>query len=176
MLTFDDGPTEVTAQLGKILKERGISGTFFVVAQEASKYRETLEELKREGHFIGYHCYKHVHPLSQGPITRYRELEKGLQMLEDLGIRPKLYRPPHGFYTLADMIFMKRRGLTPCHWYSLLGDWENPGQEVLLKRLRELQGPGRVLVLHDGSRGKAVAGSYREIPEVVNTWCEEVFG
>lgn len=128
---------------------------------------DTLEQLQEWGHEIGYHCYRHVHPLSQSPWKRYRELVKGYEILCELGFPPKYYRPCHGFYTLTDMIFIKKYHLKPYHWTSLLHDWEKPKVSELVCRMERFENTDSVLVLHDGSKCAAVPDAYRQIPEVL---------
>lgn len=174
MLTFDDGPTEITLEVSRELEKHGKKGIFFVVASDAIQYSEILNTLAEHGHTIGYHCYRHIHPLKQSPWRRYQELTKGYHLLASLGHKPTLYRPPHGFYTIADVLFIRKYHLTPFHWYSLLGDWEKPEISELIYRLKKKAGPGHVLVLHDGSRGSAVVDAYKQLPTVLRQYLEEL--
>lgn len=174
MLTFDDGPTDITLNVAKELEAHNMYGIFFLVATEAKKYPEVLEYLKRHGHEIGYHCFRHIHPLKQTPWQRYHELIQGYEILKSLGCTPKFYRPPHGFYTFADYLFLKKYRLQSYHWYSLVGDWEKPSTSELLYRLQKKTGPGHVLVLHDGSLGNAVPDAYQQLPTVLHQYLEEL--
>ncbi len=53
VLAFLEGPSEVTADIGKYLSGEGISGTFFVAGEHIDEYRGTLRDLKAAGHIIG---------------------------------------------------------------------------------------------------------------------------
>lgn len=58
-LTFDDGPTNTTLEVLKILKEEDVKGTFFVIGKLAEENKEILESVKKEGHSICVHTYTH---------------------------------------------------------------------------------------------------------------------
>lgn len=58
-LTFDDGPSSVTAEILDILKENDVSATFFVTAQYP-EYLAMLQREESEGHQIAYHTYTHI--------------------------------------------------------------------------------------------------------------------
>ena len=53
-LTFDDGPIpEVTPWVLDTLDRYGIKATFFMVGENAHRYPELLEEVRRRGHAVG---------------------------------------------------------------------------------------------------------------------------
>lgn len=63
-LTFDDGPSKNnTASVLDILNKNGVKGSFFVVGQNAMKYKENLKNLQKSGMGIYPHC--NVHTYSQ---------------------------------------------------------------------------------------------------------------
>ena len=56
--------------------------------------------------------------------------------------------------------------MTPLHWRLAVADWEPPGTDVLVQRLRDGLTPGSVVLLHDGGgdRSQTVAAVYARIP------------
>ncbi|MDR1564458.1 MAG: Ig-like domain-containing protein [Oscillospiraceae bacterium] len=68
-LTFDDGPTDVTADLLDVLAAKGVSATFFLVGDAIQDmrairvgsllYPELVKREVNEGHDIGNHTYSH---------------------------------------------------------------------------------------------------------------------
>lgn len=58
-LTFDDGPSSVTAEILDILKENGVTATFFVTAQYPD-YFDILQREEAEGHQIACHTFTHI--------------------------------------------------------------------------------------------------------------------
>ena len=58
-LTFDDGPGPRTLELARYLADEGISATFFVLANAASKNLQVLAELQELGHIVANHTVNH---------------------------------------------------------------------------------------------------------------------
>ena len=57
--TFDDGPSERTEEILKILSEENIKATFFVIGPSDTKTDERLFKIYSEGHSIGLHTMSH---------------------------------------------------------------------------------------------------------------------
>lgn len=165
-LTFDDGPTkDVTDKVLDELKLANTSSIFFVLGEKAKNNKELINRIINEGHEIGLHGYKHVHGIKMSPWTRWNDLKKGIETLNSIGIKPKYYRPTHGFYTIVDVIFCYKYKLTSYHWWSLLKDWENPDPVELAERIYSKGKEGGVLVLHDGCEGSADPNAMIRMPE-----------
>ena len=59
-LTFDDGPyPPYTDELLKILEQRQVKATFFMVAENAEKHPELVAKIAAQGHEIALHALKH---------------------------------------------------------------------------------------------------------------------
>ncbi|NEU03446.1 MULTISPECIES: polysaccharide deacetylase family protein [Clostridium] len=58
-LTFDDGPTETTLEVLKILDEENIKATFFVIGKLVEENPNILKEIKEKNHSICAHTYTH---------------------------------------------------------------------------------------------------------------------
>jgi len=56
-LTFDDGPSQNTLAILKILKQYNIKATFFVNGQP--KYESLYKQISDDGHTFGNHTYSH---------------------------------------------------------------------------------------------------------------------
>ena len=60
-LTFDDGPIpECTPQVLDVLLEHNVKATYFMVAENAQRYPEILQRVRKEGHSVGNHTYHHL--------------------------------------------------------------------------------------------------------------------
>ena len=57
-LTFDDGPSNITKELLKILKKENVKATFFVINKH-EKYNYLIKKAYSDGHTIGLHSYSH---------------------------------------------------------------------------------------------------------------------
>jgi len=124
-LTFDDGPSERTPEILKILREAGIKATFFVTAAENEQEKQYLRDIVADGHTLGMHSYSH------DMISIYSSVESYLddmyllfsQIEEIAGETPTIIRFPGGSVNnynrgvyqeiIAEMI---RRGFVPYDW------------------------------------------------------------
>ena len=57
-LTFDDGPSEITEEILKVLKKENVKATFFVL-NYTYQYNNVIKKIVEEGHSIGLHSYSH---------------------------------------------------------------------------------------------------------------------
>ncbi|WP_312201779.1 polysaccharide deacetylase family protein, partial [Anaerospora hongkongensis] len=58
--TFDDGPHPgTTPELLKILREKGVKATFFILGRNAETHCDLLKQVIADGHEIGNHGYSH---------------------------------------------------------------------------------------------------------------------
>lgn len=54
-LTYDDGPTLVTRNMNRILQEKKLTASFFIVGSRVLEYPDVLREQVAQGHHIGMH-------------------------------------------------------------------------------------------------------------------------
>jgi peptidoglycan/xylan/chitin deacetylase (PgdA/CDA1 family) len=125
-LTFDDGPSDFTAQILDLLKEEGVRATFFLNSYDKDnpfhadtgnncllRYSEVLRRMVDEGHVIGNHTYSHrdLAALSAGQVLfQLDTLER--QLAEVLGDKmPRIYlvRPPFGSPWLGNWNSQRQR-------------------------------------------------------------------
>src|SRR5882672_6188923 len=99
-LTFDNGPSAVTAQVLEVLAERGVRATFFVVGDRLKRpgMRALAERALREGHRIGNHSLTHSTPLGvhDDPAEAEREIDQMQSLLGDLVPGERFFRPIGG--------------------------------------------------------------------------------
>ncbi len=104
-LTFDDGPIpEATPFILQTLRERGIRATFFMVGENAWRYPELLEAVRKEGHAIGNHTYNHMGGMKHTTPTYMDNVKKANDILHST-----LFRPPHGWMRISHYIVLKRK-------------------------------------------------------------------
>lgn len=130
-LTFDDGPSENTAKILDILKERNIKATFFVVGFDDEASRELYQRIVAEGHTLGMHSYSHKYDMIYKSLNAFKEDMSHLQSyLEEVtGVTPKIMRFPGGSSNHVSNVDMKElirytkeEGLTYFDWNVESGD------------------------------------------------------
>lgn len=154
-LTFDDGPDpRFTPQLLDVLKANDIKATFFVVADFAENNRELIERIKREGHLIGLHSWKHDCPIMEGRKAAAEDIEKSFNIMKSLDTDIEYVRPPWGTVNSTFRNAVKEKGLKMVFWSVMAGDWQgNITSELINQRLIHRVKNGSIICLHDG-RGK----------------------
>lgn len=97
-LTFDDGPSSsITPKVLKILKEKGVKATFFVI-NKSSNLNYLIKQEYNEGHTVGLHSYSHNYKTIYSSANAYFEdLEKISKKVESItGVESKIMRFPGG--------------------------------------------------------------------------------
>ena len=96
-LTFDDGPDEkYTPEILRILAEKKVKATFFVIGRNALRKPEVLKRIYEEGHDLGNHTYSHPDLLTTPTREIEMELNATQRVLESrLGIHTILFRAPY---------------------------------------------------------------------------------
>jgi peptidoglycan/xylan/chitin deacetylase (PgdA/CDA1 family) len=78
------------------LKDAGVPATFFVVGWTADNHPVPTEMILRDGHEIAHHSYSHRWVDPAFPDLEVEEMERGLESLARIGVKPKGYRSPAG--------------------------------------------------------------------------------
>ena len=166
-MTFDDGPSATnTPKLLDMAAKRQIKLTFFLIGQCVEQNPAILRREIAEGHEIGNHTWSHP-DLAKLPDE---EVRAQLQRTEDIivqtvGIKPKLMRPPYGALTKRQRQWIYRDfGYKIILWDVDPVDWKRPGSNVVARRIIAGARPGSIILSHDIHPGTIAA-----MPEVFDT-------
>ncbi len=130
-LTFDDGPSENTAKILDILKEKNVKATFFVIGQEDEESKELYQRIVAEGHTLGMHSFSHKYSVIYQSLEAFSEDMAHLQsyLSEVTGVTPEILRFPGGSsnqVSTTDMTefirFLNEKGITYYDWNVASGD------------------------------------------------------
>lgn len=151
-LTFDDGPHATnTLRLLKLLKERGVKATFFLVGENVEEYPDIVRQIAADGHELANHSWSHPSYLKLSSQAAHSQTERTQAAIEKIvGYRPKMFRPPYGAtnatikaWTEADF------GMKTILWSVDPLDWKRPGPSVVAQRIISGAGPGGIILAHD---------------------------
>lgn len=145
-LTFDDGPCpEVTPWLLETLQAYQASATCFCVGANAQKYPELLKAIKRDGHQLGNHTYRHKDGWRTSTQNYLADVHEADQYLSTA-----LFRPPYGKITPRIANALKGKGYQVIMWDVLSYDFDKrvDTAKALNKCLRHTK-PGSIIVFHD---------------------------
>lgn len=152
-LTFDDGPSPTfTPKIMDILKKNNAHGTFFVIAHEVEKYPDIVRRMVYEGNEVANHTYNHkyLNRISRNDFRAELNLAESV-IKQASGLKPKLFRPPGGYYNKDIVEVSKEQGYKVIiwSWEQQSGDWANPGTETIIKRVLKNAASGNIIVFHD---------------------------
>ncbi|MDE6397508.1 MAG: polysaccharide deacetylase family protein [Muribaculaceae bacterium] len=149
-LTFDDGPVpEVTPAVLEILDRQGVKATFFVVADNAVRYPELFDTLRKRGHAVGNHTFHHLQGIKT-PSADYL----GDVALADTVVRSGLFRAPHGLMRRAQYKALAERYKIVFHDLVTRDYSSRLCPEDVFDNVRRLARPGSVIVFHDSVKAR----------------------
>lgn len=88
------GPLVGVPRLLRILSRQNVTSTFFVPGFTADTYPDVVKQIIDGGHEIAHHGYLHEPMQGISPETEARYIDRGLEALDRLGVRPVGYRAP----------------------------------------------------------------------------------
>jgi peptidoglycan/xylan/chitin deacetylase (PgdA/CDA1 family) len=177
-LTFDDGPDPAsTPRFLRLLDERGVKATFFLLGMMLVKAPELGRELVAAGHEVALHGWEHQCLILRGPRATYDDLERGRDLIGEVtGQAPRFYRPPYGVLTASAAISARKLGLRTILWTAWGRDWTAHATPASVTRLveRDLDGGGTIL-LHDSdctSKPEAWRSTLGALPALLDSIAE----
>jgi peptidoglycan/xylan/chitin deacetylase (PgdA/CDA1 family) len=172
-LTFDDGPNpDATPLVLDALRERGVKATFFILGRHADQWPDLVRRVADEGHAIGNHGWFHRKLHFRSPAYVRDDLTRGMRSIEAAcGVRPGLFRAPHGFRSPWVTAIARSLGERTVGWSLGVWDSDRPGVDVIVDRTVNGARPGSILLLHDGDgydpRGDRIQTA-RAVPLIVD--------
>jgi peptidoglycan/xylan/chitin deacetylase (PgdA/CDA1 family) len=159
-LTFDDGPHPLyTPRVLEILARHQSRATFFLIGENARRYPELVERIRRLGHEIGNHTDTTASTFFLPTKAFGADLLRAETTLGLEGNPCKLFRPAGGWVRPAQVALAKRHGYTCVLGSAYAYDpYRLPAvyiRWVIGKNLRS----GVIAVLHDagGNRSNTIA-------------------
>ncbi|WP_228396426.1 polysaccharide deacetylase family protein [Streptomyces sp. RB17] len=150
-LTFDAGPSENSARLLDILKEKKVPATFFLLGKNhIEKYPQLVKRMAAEGHEVASHTWDHkiLTRISDAQIRE--ELERPDDAIERLtGRKPTLMRPPQGRTDSDVHKICKEMGLAEVLWSVTAKDYTTNDSDLITKRVLDQASRDGIILLHD---------------------------
>lgn len=164
-LTFDDGPSNNTAEILDILKEYDVKATFFVVGREDEQSKEMYRRIVSEGHTLGMHSYSHKYSEIYQSMESFTSDLTSLQeyLYETTGIWSRYYRFPGGSSNTVSQVDMNElmkylddSGIMYYDWNIASGDaisGQIGTQDIVDNCMEKIQGMQECMILmHDASQ------------------------
>ncbi|MDT0614842.1 polysaccharide deacetylase family protein [Streptomyces lancefieldiae] len=150
-LTFDAGPSEHSARLLDILKEKQVPATFFLLGKRhIDTYPELVKRMADEGHEVASHTWTHKILTDAEPDEIRAELERPNKEIERLtGQRPTLMRPPQGRTDDTVHDICRELGLSEVLWSVTAKDYKTNDSDLITKRVLDQSSRDGIILLHD---------------------------
>ncbi|MGW1061598.1 polysaccharide deacetylase family protein [Micromonospora rubida] len=159
-LTFDDGPNPAdTLRLLGVLRRHRITAVFCLWGEHVDAHPEVVRRIAADGHTLANHGMRHDDMSSWPPERIAADLRETNEAIRRAvpHARIRYFRAPYGAWGRTAAV-AAALGMRPLGWRLAVGDWEPPGADELVRRLRDGVTPGAVVLLHDGGgdRGQTV--------------------
>ena len=162
-LTFDCGYEyeNLTSKVLDILKEKGVSATFFCTLDHIKKETDLISRMIKEGHIVGNHSTTHPSFASISRSDMAKEIEETENYLrENFGYAAKYFRFPAGEYNESALELISSLGYSSVFWSVAYDDWDTSkvrGKDYAIEKVMSRLHPGAVILLHSVSRDNADA-------------------
>ncbi len=136
-ITFNvDWGEEFIPDLLKTLQQNKVKATFFLTGRWAEKFPELAAEIRKRGHEVGNHGYKHLHLTKCSPAQVREEIVKAEKAIEAVtGERPCLFAPPYGEFDAAVQRIAAELGYKVVMWSLDTIDWQRPDASTIVDRV-----------------------------------------
>lgn len=173
-LTFDDGPDPTdTPAILELLRQYDAKATFFVVGERVDKYPAIVRQEALEGHEIANHTYHHkyMNRRKHSSASLEEEMLKTEQsIVRATGQKPRLFRPPGGYYNEQLVSASKKSGykVVLWSWHQDTEDWSTPGVGKIVGKVLKNARNGDIVLFHDYVEGKTetIAALKQILPEL----------
>jgi peptidoglycan/xylan/chitin deacetylase (PgdA/CDA1 family) len=151
-MTFDDGPHgSQTPRLLKMLKERNIHATFFVLGQCVAQNPEIAKQIVEEGHEIANHSWSHpiLSKMAEGSVRD--QLQRTHDVVKQTtGVNMTLMRPPYGAFTANQVSFSHGTWGYKCILWDVDSlDWQHRNPAKTESIIMGTTHPGSIVLCHD---------------------------
>lgn len=150
-LTFDDGPTEQTGKILRILEEAGIKATFFVNGNHIEQHFEEAKKIVESGHELGNHTYSHQRMIFKSPSFIEEEIEKTDELIRQAGYTGDIhFRPPNGKKLLFLPYYLSKHNRKTIMWNMEPDSYPElaADSEKIIAYVTENIEPGSIILLH----------------------------
>lgn len=151
-MTFDDGPNpETTPRLLKMLEQRGIKATFFVLGSRAIASPNIIKQMIAQGHEVANHSWDHPQ-LPKIPVAAAdKQIGDTNAVIEQItGLKIHNVRPPYGAMTPTLRAHLREKfGSTFIYWSVDPLDWKDRNPTVIHDRILSHVHPGAIILAHD---------------------------
>jgi peptidoglycan-N-acetylglucosamine deacetylase len=142
---FDDGPSDYTPGVLRVLRRFDSHATFFEIGRETAGRASTMKKILAQGNEIGNHTLNHERDPSSGSLHETDRLIR-----RATGFRPCDFRPPDGAVDGGLISRAHAQHLVTVNWDVDPRDWATPGVGAIASNVIQNAHNGSIVVMHDG--------------------------
>lgn len=158
-LTFDDGISPANdAEIMRTLAAYDAQATFFLIGKNASRHLDTVRAMVDAGHEVGNHTWSHPMLTSLSADQQQTELRQTCDVLTEIGVAPKWFRPPFGDFDSLTHQVATTEGLETILWSVDSRDWKSGSSpDKVSQRIISGISPGAVILMHSTKSNSVAA-------------------
>lgn len=160
-LTIDDGPSQYTDEMVKILKDNNVKATFFMIDGNMKSYPNQVKNALEAGNSIGFHSVSHdIHKLYKTPMSAKKEFDTCQKTFEKItGETSNLIRLPFGskpYTSQASYDNIVNAGYKIWDWTLDTEDWKSTSPQIVQSIKQNAKGNEIVILIHERKQTVAV--------------------
>ena len=172
-LTIDDGPSDHTSEIARILESNGATATFFIIGSQVAGQEKTLHDLIRNGNELGNHAMHDEPSRSLSDATLVEQIHSVEGIINEAytavdaepPLTPKFFRPGSGFFSGR-----MRRVVDKLGYRLVLGsiyphDPQIPFWRMNASHILSMLRPGAIIICHD-RRSWTIPMLRKVLPEI----------
>ena len=149
-LTFDEGPSGATKQVLQVLKEKGVTATFFLSGDAAEASPATGKAIVDAGCEIGSNSYSDDSLKGKDREAVRKQITKGTEAIKSAtGVETMLLRAPYAAFDEQNWIDAMDLVSAVVSWNVDSGDWLLNGADEQVSTVLESVTPGNIVLFTD---------------------------
>ena len=168
-LTFDDGPSEETDRILKVLAEYDSRATFCVIGNKVEEYADVIKRTIAGGNEIASHTWNHAKLTKLSAANIRSQLERTNDIVAQVtgGYQVKVLRPPYGSFNKTLRNVCAEMNMVIAEWELDTLDWNTRNANKTYNKIIKGVKNGYIVLCHDLYETTADAME-RVIPELVD--------
>ena len=166
-LTFDEGPSGATKQILQVLKEKGVSATFFLSGDSAEASPTTAKAIADAGCESGSNSYSDDSLKGEDRETVRKQISKGTDAIKSAtGVKTMLLRAPYAAFVEQNWIDSMDLVSAVVSWNIDSGDWLLNGADEQVSTVLDSVTPGNIVLLTDND--ECAEQTLEALPQIID--------
>ncbi len=167
-LTFDDGPSEYTDRILKVLAEYNARATFCVIGNKVETYGDVIKRAVAQGNEIACHTWNHTKLTTLSAASIRSQIERTNNAVRELtgGYEIKVLRPPYGSVNKNVRTVCAELDMVIAHWKIDTEDWSTRNSTKTYNAIMKGSKNGVIILCHDLYMTTAAAAE-KAIPKLI---------